>query len=217
VAAVAAGRSTPHIDPSLAATQEVLLGAFYTNITVRAPSPQAVLPLLAGRRAFVSPGSNGWVTIYDEQCEEGDSDPAEFAAQLSGQIGTLAFLVTVHDDDILYFDVFDQGAQVDEYDSCPNYFSEEDDDDGDIGFLPPEGGDPELLCRAFGCTDRPALEEALYTQDQESRLWIFASERHRALAGLLGLPAFSVGFGYKYLAQGEVPEGLSRNDLIEVR
>lgn len=192
------------------------MGAFYTNLTVRVPSRQDVLPLLAGRRAFVSPQLGGYVTIYDERCDEGGLYPNEFATELSQKLDTVVFLATVHDDDILYFDVFDKGDRLDEYDSCPDYFSEQDEDEGSEP-LPPEGGNPGVLCEVFGCANRKAVEEVLYTQDEDSDLVIFAHERHGALAGLLGLPGFSVGYGYKYLATGDLPEGLVHGDLLELK
>ena len=188
------------------------MGAFYTNITVRASSADVVLPLLQGRRVFVTPAHGGYVTIYDEQCDEGGLFPNEFATHLSQALGSVAFLVTVHDDDILYVDVFENGERLDEYDSCPNYFSEDDDAD-DV----PEGGNPAVLCKTFGCNDEKAVADVLYCRDEDSDIWIFATERHLALARLLGLPEFSVGYGYKYLAQGEVPQELRKEDLIEVR
>ncbi|MDR3299510.1 MAG: hypothetical protein LBU43_05795, partial [Candidatus Accumulibacter sp.] len=158
------------------------------------------MPFLKERNAFVSPSSLGYVTIYDEQCDDGGLYPNEFAIALSRQLNSLVFLVTVHDDDILYFDVFDNGLRKDKYDSCPNYFSEDDED-----FHPPEGGNAQELCTLFGCNDRAVVESVLYTTDEESVIWLFATERHRALAELLHLQSFSVGFGYNYIAQGEVP------------
>lgn len=188
------------------------MGAFYTNITVRASSPGAVLPLLKGRRAFVTPSRGGYIVIYDEQCDEGGLYPNEFASHLSQALGSIAFLVTVHDDDILYVDVFANGERLDEYDSCPNYFSEEDEEDDS-----PEGGNPAVLCNAFGCKDEKAVADVLYCQDEDSDIWIFATERHRALVKLLDLPEFAVGYGYKYLAQGDVPQELSKEELLEIR
>ena len=188
------------------------MGAFYTNVTIRASSPDVILPLLKGRNAFVSPSSTGYITIFDEQCDDGGLYPNEFAASLSRQLGTVAFLVTVHDDDIFYFDVFENGERRDEYDSCPNYFDGEDEED-----VPPEGGNPQVLGALFCCEDLASVERVLYTQDEESDISVFATERHRALAELLHLPRFSVGYGYKYLAQGEEPEGLVAGGLIHVR
>ncbi len=183
------------------------MGAFYTNVTVRSSSIEKVISYLSGRAAFVSPGWNGYITIYDKQCDEGGLYPNEFASDISRHLNTVAFLVTVHDDDILYIDVFQNGEPRDEYDSCPNYFSEDGED------LPPEGGNPEVLCTLFNCKDIAAVRRALYAADEESDICVFATERHRVLAEQLQLPEFSVGYGYKHLAAGEVPNGLSVDEL----
>lgn len=179
---------------------------------MRAPSRDAVLPLLKGRRAFVSPAHDGYVTVYDERCDEGGLYPNEFASALSEAMDSVAFLVTVHDDDVLYVDVFEKGRRLDEYDSCPNYFNDEDEEDA-----PPEGGSPAVLCKTFGCAEEQAVAEVLYCQDENSPIWIFATERHRALVKLLRLPEFAVGYGYKYLAQGDVPDEIKNGDLVELR
>ncbi|MDR2637704.1 MAG: hypothetical protein LBB55_05135 [Zoogloeaceae bacterium] len=186
------------------------MGAFYTNVTVRSSSREEVLSYLDGRTAFVAPVRNGYITIYDKQCDEGGLHPNEFSSDISRHLNTVAFLVTVHDDDVLYFDVFENGEHRDEYDSCPNYFSEDDE------FLPPKGGNPEVLCALFNCANMAAVRDVLYADDEDSEICIFATERHRVLAELLQLPASSVGHGYDYLAEGEVPEGLSKDDLIHI-
>jgi hypothetical protein len=48
------------------------VGNFYTSITLRVPDQRAVAGVLAGRRAFVSPSTDGVVMVFDEQCEDQD-------------------------------------------------------------------------------------------------------------------------------------------------
>lgn len=188
------------------------MGNFYTNITVRVASSDLILPLLKGRNAFVTPAVHGYVTVYDEKCDDGGLYPNEFASLLSKYLGTMAIVATVHDDDILYFDVFQSGQRLDEYDSWPNYFIA-----GDKHDLPPEGGNPALLAKLFGCSDLAHLKEVLYTHDKSSEISIFATARHGALAKLLRLPEFSVGYGYRHLSHGAVPDGLTASQLRQVR
>jgi hypothetical protein len=46
--------------------------------------------------------------------------------------------------------------------------------------------------------------------------YVFAMERHGDLVSALGLPAFAVGCGFRYVEDGELPEGLSDGDLVKV-
>ena len=46
--------------------------------------------------------------------------------------------------------------------------------------------------------------------------YVVAMERHHDLAAALGLPAFAVGCGFRYVEEGELPEGLSDGDLVKV-
>ena len=53
------------------------MGAFFTNLHVRDSSTQAVcqaLPKLTPSRAYVSPPTNGWVTVYTEATEDQDQE-----------------------------------------------------------------------------------------------------------------------------------------------
>jgi len=40
--------------------------------------------------------------------------------------------------------------------------------------------------------------------------------QHAALTGALGLPVWAAGFGYRYLAEGEMPEGLKPSSMKHV-
>jgi len=42
---------------------------------------------------------------------------------------------------------------------------------------------------------------------------VLADDRHGDLCRALGLPAFAVGFGYRYLDRGELAPGLERTAL----
>lgn len=44
-----------------------------------------------------------------------------------------------HDDDVLAYELWSNGQKVDEYDSCPGYFS------GDESRMEPEGGDAKVM------------------------------------------------------------------------
>lgn len=178
------------------------MGNFYTNITLRGPGQADVAAALAGRRAYVAPAAGGFTVVYDEQSDE--QDPATLGAlagDLSREFRCPALAVLNHDDDILAYWLYDQGTLVDSYDSAPGYFT------GKAG--PPEGGNAKLVCEAMGAAQNAADVDRILRRTD----FVFAIERHEALAGGLGLPAHSVGAGYKYISDGELPSGLSAADL----
>src|SRR5262249_25812981 len=59
-----------------------------------------------------------------------------------------ALAAVLHDDDVLYLWLFQEGRVFDRYDSLPQYF----DPEAQPG--PPEGGNAKLLCAAFDRHDR---------------------------------------------------------------
>ncbi len=188
------------------------MGNFYTNYTLRGPSQEAVAEALVGRSAFVTPAFNGSVVVYDEQSDEQDEDAIiELAGWLSREFRCPVLSVLNHDDDILWYQLFLNGVLTDEYDSCPDYF------DPDAEPSPPAGGNAQILCDAFGATNVAAVELVLRTSGLDEAGYTFEVERHEELAELLGLPPFSVGAGYNYIAQGEFPDGLEEEDLLIVR
>jgi hypothetical protein len=42
--------------------------------------------------------------------------------------------------------------------------------------------------------------------------FVFAVERHQALAEAVGLPPHTVGYGFGYISEGEIPEGVRPAD-----
>src|SRR5690349_2166765 len=86
------------------------VGTFCTNVTLVGVDPAAVEPLLRApsRPAFI--GSwDGHTIVYDEAGEAQDGSHSELAAELSGTLGCVAVAALVHDDDILYLQVFEAG------------------------------------------------------------------------------------------------------------
>jgi hypothetical protein len=57
---------------------------------------------------------------------------------------------------------------------------------------------PTRLCSVFGVSDAARVEAIL--RDTE---YVFARDRHLALAQALTLPSFSVDAGYDYVSRGE--------------
>ncbi len=182
------------------------MGNFYTNYTLRGPSQQAVAKALAGRSAIVTPQQDGCVVVFDDASDDQDTEIiAELARDLSGKLRCPVLALLNHDDDILWYQLYLNGELTDEYDSFPGYF-DSDPDDSD-----PAGGDAEKLCAAFGAPNVADVERILREDG-----YAFAIERHTELARALGLPSFTVGGGFTYVSDGEMPEGLSEDDLLRV-
>ena len=187
------------------------MGSFYVNFSIKSADAQQVASTLehSGRRAIVTPATGGYVVAYDEQADEQD-DTAILAvgSLLSRELSAPVFAVLNHDDDILCYWFFDGGELVDSYNSSPDYFSYRKPG-------PSEGGEPGKLCAVLGAAADPVAVEAILRKE-----YLFALERHQEIAELLGLPPWSVGFGYTYVARGElqdeVEDGPAAGDLIFV-
>ena len=190
------------------------MGAFYTNITLRTAQQDRVAEALkAGRReAFVSKPANGCTVVFDRECEDQDLEILNnLASSLSARLSCAALAVLNHDDDVLIYTLHENGEMVDEYNSSPEYF------ESGPG-AEPEGGDANVLSRAFGVAGRAddvetVLRKPWGTDDGVT----FEMERHQELVDILGLPAAAVPAGYNYLDEGEFPEGLNESDFLRVR
>lgn len=181
------------------------MGSFYTNIVVPGVEVSATFDTLEdlGRAAFVAAAGEAGAIVYDEECDTQDPGAlAMLGSELSRALKRPAWCVLNHDDDVLWYQLFVDGAPVDEYDSSPGYFEEEEP-------RPPQGGAAETLAGAFGRPERAAAVEAILRRQDV----LFASERHRDLARELGLPPEGVTMGFTYLEAGEVPPGLDPGSL----
>ncbi len=134
------------------------MGLFYSNLTVFQPSREALVKSLKAlnRTAFLSPTIQGHTVVFDKAIEGQNAEVIEdFGTSLTGRLTCAALASMLHDDDVLYFWLFQNGEVCDRYDSLPQYF----DPNAEPG--PPEGGDSELLCLAFGRPDRKERVETL--------------------------------------------------------
>jgi len=182
------------------------MGNFYTNTTLRGPSQDEVVSYLngLGRTTYVSPVEKGCVVVFDELGDTQDTDAlADLTRSLSAQFHCPAWVVLNHDDDVLWYQLYQDGALKDEYNSAPDYF------DSSQG-AEPGGGDAKALCAAFGAEGAEDRVEAIL-RDEEC---FFALERHADLLQALGAPDFAVGGGYRYLEGGEIPPGLDQSTLV---
>jgi hypothetical protein len=187
------------------------MGNFYTNYTLRGPSPQAIVAALAGRSAIVTPAQNGCVVVFDEESDEQDTDViTRLASRLSHELRCPVLAVLNHDDDIFWYQLYLSGELADEYDSSPGYF------DPSAEPSAPAGGDAQKLCSAFGASAIAEVERVLRKSSFDQDGYTFEIERHEELVRALGIPSFGVGAGFGYVSEGELPEGLDEDTLIRV-
>jgi hypothetical protein len=180
------------------------MGNFYVNFTLKTSDADDVVDTLrqAGRVAIVSPANLGCVVVYDAAADEQDTGEIEdLGPMLSKQQKCPVLAVLNHDDDILAYWLFEGGKLIDSYSSAPNYF--------DGGLEGDRGGDADLLCKTLG---KPGAADSV-RDILEGDEYVFAFMRHKALCTALDLPNWAVGAGYQYLEGGELPDGLSEDDL----
>lgn len=175
------------------------MGNFYSNITLTTDERDKVIDFLVEkkRHTFVYP-IDKFICVFPKS----DDILFELAEQLSSEFKCPAFSVIIHDDSLLMYRLFDSGVLLDDYNSCPGYFS---------GVNQPiTGGDAEKLCSVYSVPDeRASLDEILRKE------YTFESNRHDAIIAKLNLPYCTVGGGFGYLQEDDVPPELDVSDLVE--
>jgi hypothetical protein len=188
------------------------MGNFYVNITTRKADPDSILEHLKSKNlpAFIIKGPDDYCTIYEERCDEQDTRHiTSLLKEISTKFNCAAIGMLNHDDDILAYELWSNGEKVDEYDSCPGYF------EGDESRMAPEGGNAKLLSDLMGKGNNvDAVEAALTNSGSGDEGFVFAVERHEALAKAIGLPIHTVGYGYRYISGGEIPEGVQPENIM---
>src|SRR5947209_8522882 len=172
------------------------MGNFYTNVSLRTSERSAVIRHMReqGRACFVSQTNSGCTVVYDRRCEEQDVNDLEaLTLELSGTLHCAALAVLNHDDDVLWMGLAQNGRWVTTYDSSQSF-----------------SGSAIQIALTFKVLGLLPLLWLLMRWP----FMLFEMWRHTAIAWALGLPNFSVGLGYHYLAQGERPSSGSA-DLFE--
>lgn len=158
------------------------------------------------RRTMVSPTINDLTIVYDEESEAQKLGVLRnLTSQLSTHFQCPALAVLNHDDDVLWYDLFDSGTLLDSYNSTPQFFDEEADSK-------PTGGDAALLCRLFQVPNSATrISEILAKPQQE---YIFARDRHRDIATALNLPPLLIDTGFHYLETGKFDPELEEIEFV---
>ena len=181
---------------------------FYTSFTLPGARQGDVAAALRAmeRTALVTKSLGGSVVVFDEECDDEEPDVMlRVGADLSRRLGGASVLGVANvDDDVLRYWLFQGGELRDQYNSWPGYY------EGDEAV--PEGGDARLLAGFFGQGATPEEVEAILRDTTSA----FAMDRHSALVETLGLPTCAVGFGYRFVSEGELPEDLDDADVVRV-
>ena len=183
------------------------MGNFYVNYTTRGSDQAALAKALrsAKRKAYVGPTLEGVTVFFDEESDtQDDSIIKKLGQRISKALAAPVIAVLNHDDDILWFCLFETGKLVDEYHSFPGYFTDGEDT--------PAGGDAKKLCAAFGVSKKAKDIEKIL-RDQE---YAFALDRHKKLAALLNHPWPYVCMGYGNIKEGALAKGVRKADLLPI-
>jgi hypothetical protein len=180
------------------------MGLFCVNFHLRSADQRALKAALAHRhvdRFRILPDKNGWTSLYEEQAsEQDDVRIRELAEGISRELNVPAIAFLVHDSDIACYWLYENGKPLDEYNSCPDYFDEDESGAG------PAGGDVDVLlrfCRAG--VRREDLTEIL-TQDD-----LFAENIIERLAAALGIDPQRALADYRN-AEDDDPDGDNEPD-----
>jgi hypothetical protein len=174
------------------------MGASFTNCQVRSSDANAVATVLAPLlklRAYISPASGGWVTVYDEATESQDSKLLiKLAKELSKALKTEVFGFLVHDSGIAVYYLCQNGELVDEFNSCPDYFGNEvSAAEGECA----RGVTEKLLPLAVAGTTREQIDAIIHPASEED-FPLMAEDIIRDLGILLGMDENRTGLGFEY-------------------
>ncbi len=177
------------------------MGNFYTSFTILTADHDRVVEAMKGRKSAISACMNGFTVVWDAECEKQDDKViSAVGLRLSKALSAPVLAVLNHDDDILWYWLFSPEGKLDEYNSAPGYF------EGDE--LPPRGGDAFLLVRTMA----PSASVQSVDTILQNRGYVFAFERHADLLAALSMPPFAAT-GYKHISRGDVPDGLTGDEL----
>jgi hypothetical protein len=185
------------------------MGAFYGSVQVRTDDREAVRGILEKlvakqpTRFLVGPALRGWVGVYPEHHGQ-DERVAQAVARLFP--GEVLYLM-VHDDDLFAYAYYRGGQLLDQYNSCPDYF--DDDEDGEEA-PEPFRGRPEVFRSLLpDVQSLQALTDLLAAEQP-----LFASETLQSFAEVLAIP--NALTSYEYLQHGETDGVEGWDEFIHV-
>lgn len=186
------------------------MGLFCVSFHFRTTDDRALSEALKRRgvtRYRIVPARHGWTALYEERAsQQDDSRIRDLASGLSADLNVAAIAFLVHDSDIACYWLFDKGRLLDDYNSDPDYFSEDYD-----GPPSPSGGRPDVLlgyCRPG--TRREKLAEILGEENVQATT--FAEDVIGRLARALGIDEGLALADYRDAAGEDGPGGMGGFD-----
>jgi WD40 repeat protein len=185
------------------------MGAFFGSIHVRTESSDTVQKALeqvakgADCKFLLGPALNGWISVFPHN----GGQSAEISTEIAKHLPHDIFHLVVHDDDIFCYYFYRNGQEVDQYNSCPDYFEKVSDEEKQKC-----QGHPELFQDLLRKPELLSKLKTLLAADGEK--FTFEHERMEQFVDLLGLSnALS---SYEYLQQGERDEIKGWKQFIHV-
>jgi hypothetical protein len=171
------------------------VGNFYTSITLRGASADRVVQVMTdlGRDAYVF-SDDRTVVVYDRESEEQDTEVlAALAERLATETSCVAFAVLDHDDDVLWFQLYDRDELVAEY--CNR-----------IGPRPRA----RAMARALGCASAWLKLWFVLRRPYVTQIY-----RHIAINDIAGFPEATI-LGYRYIDRGERTDDMAAGKLVKL-
>jgi hypothetical protein len=163
------------------------VGAFYSSVMVLDSDPERIAAVCSRPAYMVS--DERVTVVFAAADDEGGGDISE--GSLSAAVNAVTLSVLVHDSDLLALMIHRGGEML--LQGCvpdpAEYFGMDDDE-------PLQELTGSAIVSLLGRGDARAVDSALSDEDAS------AEDRHEAVLSALGLPIWSVGFGYRYLDAG---------------
>jgi hypothetical protein len=177
------------------------MGSFIVNVNVRATHRQAVekeIKAFNPAAAWVTGAKNGWITIYEEGASTQDENRIrELTEHVSSGLKSPAIAFLVHDSDFLCYWLFDDGQLIDEFNSCPDYFDEGENEEA-------LAGKPEVILKY--CPPGTKLSDVEQVLSDKGQ--VFADSQLAQLAELLGIDSTRSCVDFRDIGSEIQPEEL---------
>jgi hypothetical protein len=177
---------------------------------------------------FVSPLRGSWTAILEGHFAVRNAPwLSDLAKSLSSALATHTLALMVHDDDVLYYNLFSKGMDLDGYNSNPQYFerarlteqavAQQRHDPRPFGLLLPDGVNlscPQaVLDRGWWSAYQAGRLDADGVQPHDEPRFVFEGERMIAIGNLLQLHGSSEGYPFAGWADNPNIEWRAFQDL----